>query len=200
VNTPPELIEQLSAVGVTVRDIWDLVNTRQRYDPAIPILIDWLIELDDRAPPLGQDELREPIVRALTVPAARPLAAPVLIHQFRRVQDPTGTGIRWAIGNALKVTADDTVIDDLINIVQNQSYGRARQMIVEGLGRSRDPRVPNVLIDLLDDPDVVAHAIEALGRLRVEAALPRLEQLVHDHRPLVRREAQNAVKKVTAGR
>jgi hypothetical protein len=39
-----------------------------------------------------------------------------MIDEFRRVDssvDPTGTGLRWTIGNALEVLADDSSFDDI---------------------------------------------------------------------------------------
>jgi hypothetical protein len=48
-NTPPGLIQDLQSVGVPVRDIWELVNSRDQYPAAIPVLMDWLRDLDARA-------------------------------------------------------------------------------------------------------------------------------------------------------
>lgn len=57
--------------------------------------------------------MREGLVRALTVPAARPAAAPVLIEAFRRESDHSETRLGWVIGNALSVVADDSVFDEI---------------------------------------------------------------------------------------
>jgi HEAT repeat protein len=67
---------------------------------------------------------------------------------------------------------------------------------VLALGRSRDARAVPTLIDVLDDPEVAAHAASALGQLKAFAARPALERLLTDPQPLVRREARKALKKL----
>jgi len=79
------------------------------------------------------------------LPAARPAAAPVLIEEFRKVHDPSGLGLGWVVGNALSVVADDSVFGEIAALAQDRSYGKARQMVVLGLARSKDPRAVPLL-------------------------------------------------------
>jgi HEAT repeat protein len=190
------LIDELHAAGVPVRDVWDLVNAKVQYRAAIPVLIDWLGHVAERVPEPDRPKLTEALARALTVPAARPAAGPVLIDAFRRVSDPTGMGLRWVIGNALSVAADDSVFDEMAALAQDRGYGKARQMIVQGLGRSKDPRAVPLLIGLLEDDDVAAHAISALARLRPAAARQPVESMLSHPQALVRSEARKALKKI----
>jgi hypothetical protein len=61
---------------------------------------------------------------ALSVPAARPAAAPVLIvSECRKAHDPGGRGLGWVAGNALSVVADDSVLDEIAALVGDRSYG-----------------------------------------------------------------------------
>jgi HEAT repeat protein len=191
-----ELARELRAAGVPVGDIWELVNGKVQYRQAIPVLIDWLEHVDERVPGPERPKVAEALVRALTVPAARPVAAPVLIDAFRRVSDPSGMGLRWVIGNALSVVADDSVFDDVAALARGYGYGKARQMVVLGLGRSSDPRAVPILIDLLDDDDVAAHAVMALGKLKATAARERIRPLLDHPQALVRREAKKALTKI----
>jgi hypothetical protein len=195
-STPAELSDDLRRAGAPSADIWELVNAKVAYPAAIPVLLDWLEHVDDRVPAEGRRKLHEGLVRALTVRAARPSAATVLIRQFRLVEDPSGLGLRWAIGNALEVVADDSVFDEVELLVRDRSFGRARQMVVLGLGRSRDRRAVPLLTDLLHDPDVAAHAATALGKLKAVEARSALEQRLTDPQPLVRREAKTALKRL----
>jgi HEAT repeat protein len=195
-STPTQLLEELALAGVHLRDLWELVNDRAQYSAAIPVLIDWLEHLDDRVPAADQDKVREGLVRALTVPAARPSAAPVLLAEFRRVSDPTGLGPRWVIGNALEVVADDSIFDDVALIVRDPSFGKARQMVVVGLARSKDGRAVPLLIELLDDEDVAAHAAMALGKRRASEARSALERQLESPQALVRQEAKKALAKL----
>jgi hypothetical protein len=145
-DTPPDLSRDLRAVGLPISDLWELVNAKTQFKAAIPVLIDWLRNVERRVPGPDQATVREGLVRALSVPAARPGAAPALIEEFRRASDRSETGLGWVVGNALSVVADDSVFDEIAALVQDSGYGKARQMIVLGLGRSKDPRaVPPVV-------------------------------------------------------
>lgn len=195
-STPPALIDDLARADVPVADLWELVNGEVQYRSAIPVLVDWLEHLDERVPGADREKVREGLVRALTVPAARPSTAPVLLEQFRRVADPSGLGPRWVIGSALEVVADDSVFHQVAAIVRDSAFGKARQMVVLGLARSKDRRAVPLLIELLDDEDVAAHAAMALGKLRAHEARSALERHLASPQPLVRREAKKALAKL----
>jgi hypothetical protein len=196
--TPPDLSRDLRAAGLPIGDLWELVNAKSQSKAAIPVLIDWLRNVEQRVPGPDQARIREGLVRALSVPAARPGAAPVLIEEFRQAPDHSETGLGWVLGNALSVVADDSVFDEIAPLVQDAGYGRARQMIVLGLGRSRDPRAATLLVGLLGDEDVTAHAVMALGRLRPPGVRPAIERLLDHPRALVRREAKKALARLPA--
>lgn len=194
-TTPAALISDLAAVGVAVDDVWDLVNAKIQYRAAVPVLLHWLSNIDARVAEADRAKVREGLVRALTVPAARPVAAPVLIDEFRRASDASGLGLRWVVGNALSVVADDSVFDDVASLVRDRRYGKGRQMVVVGLGRSKDPRAVPLLVELLDDDDVVAHAVMALGKLKAVASRAAVERMLSHSQPLVRAEAKKTLAK-----
>jgi len=193
-STPDQLRSELEAAGVSNGDVWWLVNTLERYPAAVPVLLEWLAALDERVPAEGREQLREGIVRALTVSETRPEAAPLLIDQFRRVADPN---LRWVIGSALEVVADDSVFDQTAEVATQTEYGASRQMIVLGFGRSNKPEAVPLLIELLEDDDVAAHAAIALGRLNATEAQTALERQLENPRPLVRREARKALARIS---
>jgi HEAT repeat protein len=64
---------------------------------------------------------------------------------------------------------------------------------VLGLARSKDPRTAPLLVDLLDDQDVVAHTVTALGKVRPPGVRPSVEPLLDHPQPLVEREAKKAL-------
>lgn len=195
-DTPPKLIDELGDAGFPVADLWDLVNTKAQYAAAIPVLLEWLRDVDARVPGPTRARVREGLVRALSVPAARPAAAPALIEEFRRSPDPSGLGFGWVVGNALSVVADDSVFDEIAALVRDRSYGKARQMMVVGLGKSKDARATPLLLELLDDQDVAAHAVMALGQLKSPDARSAIERLRDHPQALVRREARKALAKL----
>lgn len=133
------------------------------------------------------------VVRVLSVPWARPAAILPLIELFRSVGDDTGLGVRWAIGNALDVTWSDDYFDEVVELALDRSFGRSREMVVLGLGRSKKPEAGEVLIELLKDPDVSGHAVKALRKLHVPSARGGLERMLDDDRAWVRKEARRAL-------
>lgn len=195
-STPAGLIDDLAHAGVPVSDLWELVNSDVQYRAAVAVLVDWLEHVDEWVPAADRGNVREGLVRALTVPAARPAAAPALLEQFRRVSDVSGLGPRWVIGNALEVVADDSVFDDVATVVRDRAFGKARQMVLLGLARSKDRRAVPLLIELLDDEDVAAHAAMALGKLRAKEARSALERHLASPQPLLRREVKKALAKL----
>jgi HEAT repeat protein len=194
VKTPPELIKVLNDADIYIESVWDLVKSKEAYTAAIPILLDWLEHLDDRVSGDPGNILREGIVRALTVKEARPSAAPVMFKEFKKTQ--TSSSLRWIIGNALSVVTTRDHLDEILSICQDRKYGKGRQELVASLGRFNDPRVVPVLIDLLQDDDVVAHALEALRRLRPAGVKALVEPLLHSTSPLVRRRAAKTLTKL----
>lgn len=188
------ILADLASVGFDKGSLADLRRSGIRYREAVPVLLVWLPRVTD-------GKLKEEIVRALSVPWARPEATRPMIKEFRGVDlsmDPTGTGLRWTIGNALEVLADDSCFDELAALVRDRSFGKARQMVVLGLGKSKRPEAVNVLIEIVDDPDVDGHAVKAMRKLNSPAARSALEHKLGDNRRWVRREAQLALKKMRA--
>lgn len=187
------VVADLVNAGFPVESVWDLVNKRLKYRDAIPILLEWL-------PSLSNQDVKEQIVRALSVKWAKADAAPLLVREFRRLEDPGGSSLGWAIGNALEVVADDAVFDDLVKIVQDPSHGRARQMVAVALGNMKDPRAVDVLLGLLGDEEVTGHAIMALGKLGAPEARPTIEGYLSHPKSWVRKEAKKALTKIDRAR
>jgi HEAT repeat protein len=186
------ILAELTSAGFKSRSLADLRHSGIRYRDAVPVLLDWLPKITDR-------KVKTEIVRALSVPWAKPAATRPLIEQFRQVDaavDPTGTGLRWTIGNALEVLFDDASFDELVELAEDRHYGKARQMVVLGLGKSKRPEAVDVLLRLVDDADVDGHAVKALGKLKAPAARTAFDTKLDDPRAWVRGEARKALAKL----
>jgi HEAT repeat protein len=181
------VLAALRAQGFEIETVADLFNRKLNYQEAIPTLLDWLQRV-------ANPDVKEDIVRALSVKWAKDTAAPkLLVTEFERAEDPTGAGLRWAIGNALEVLANDDIADGMIRLATDRRYGKAREMVVVGLGKLKNPRVTDVLLNLLSDEEVVGHAVMALGKLRARGARSRIEPLLNHSKPWVRKEAKKAL-------
>jgi len=69
-------------------------------------------------------------------------------------------------------------------------------MFVLALGNMPDPRCEEVLLELLNDPEVTGHAVMALGRLRSRAAREPIERLLVHPKTWVRTEARKALARI----
>lgn len=181
------LVQELRDAGVPVDDVWDLVNTRVQYPAAVPILLDWL----SHRVPVEDIRMREGLVRALTIRAARPAAFPVLVHEFRTTEDDI---YRWVVGNALSVVADASAYDELVAIILDRRYGWGRERLVEALWRfKKNPRTVPILLDLLNDPEATAWAVRALSRIKPAGIKARMAVLLDHPDPEVRKRAEKAL-------
>jgi len=66
-------------------------------------------------------------------------------------------------------------------------------MLALALAHMQDPRAVTVLLDLLEDEQVVGHAVMALGKLKAPAARVRLKELTQHPIDWVGKEAKKAL-------
>jgi HEAT repeat protein len=167
------LLDALESAGIDPVDFGSfgaVSFTTFDFERAVPVLVEWLPRVDD-------PRVKESMVRSLAGQrGARGVGAQRLIEEFRRPEYAEESSLRWAIGNTLATIAGPADADGIIEILRDRSGGMARQMLCDALGRTRDPRRVDVLIDLIDDDSVAGHAILALRRIG-RRALPRPERL-----------------------
>lgn len=175
------VVDELRSLGFDVHAIGELRRTGRPYPEAVPSLIRWLPKVEDSA-------VKEDIVRSLSVPWATE-AASTLVAEFERVDD----GVRWAIGNALDVVADDCVFEGVRQIALDRTCGRTREMVVVALGNMSKERALPVLLQLLRDDQVAGHAVMGLGRLADPAAASDIEPFLEHPKPWIRTEAKKAL-------
>jgi HEAT repeat protein len=184
------IIEGLQDAGYHVDSLDVLCQSGARYASAIPILIKWLPKISDA-------NVKESIVRALSVPWAKPTAAKPLIQEFRNAPDTANSGLKWAIGNALSIVADDSVLSDLCELLRDKSHGGSREMLAVALGNMKDPVVVDSLIELLNDEEVAGHALMGLRKLKAQKARPYIEPFLNHSKSWVRKEASKALAKLS---
>jgi len=138
---------ELEKVGISVNDIYDLVNTDKPYPTAVPVLLNLLQEGIEH---IG---LKEGIVRALAVKEAIGKASSVLISEYNRTPENKML-LRWAIGNTIYTTITKDDVDSILPIVQDKKNGMSRQMFVAALGKVKSKKTEAVLINLLDEEEV----------------------------------------------
>jgi HEAT repeat protein len=184
-----KVAEALRFVGVRVNSVYDLVNTRNPYPTAIPVLARMLHEVQ-------HPRIREGIARALAVKEARSVA-PTLVNEFEAVKatDEPSQHVKWAIGNALSAAASDDVVEDVIRLMRDPKHGWARSMLPLALANAKKKRqiAIGALLEALSDEELVCQAADALARLKSTEAIAALRKL-HQH---PNRDVQRAVLKAS---
>ncbi|WP_413512602.1 HEAT repeat domain-containing protein [Myroides odoratus] len=180
---------ELAKVGITVNDIYDLVNTDKPYPAAVPVLLDLLQE------GIEHIAIKEGVIRALAVQEAIGKASPILLDEYNKIPKDK-TLLRWAIGNTIYITIIEDDVERILPIVQDKENGMSRQMFVVALGKVTSGKAEDVLIKLLDDDEVAAQALEALGRMKSKKAKDKISVLINHPKALIRKEALKALKKV----
>lgn len=183
--TAPVVID-LAKIGIHVDWVSDLYSQRLNYENAIPILLKWL-------PAVNNLDVKEDIVRALSVPWARPIAAKPLVEEYRKLHGEQYSEIKWAIANALAVVADDSVFSDIVGFVQDPSNGSSRQMLALAMANMKNPSAIDILHTLLDDEEVAGHAIIALGKLKSGRSVSNIERFLDHPKTWIRNEAKKAL-------
>jgi hypothetical protein len=140
------LLRDLSAAGVNVSTVWDLVNTSASYTAALPILLDHL-----RHP--YSDGIREGIARALAVRATRPIGWSVLVDEFSKTE-LSSERVKDGLAIALAGASDDTVISELIELAKDKRHGDSRLLLLLGIKRSKSPEAKGAIEQLANDPDL----------------------------------------------
>jgi hypothetical protein len=156
-----ELVADLSAAGVSVRNVWDLVNTSRPYPNALPVLLAHLSK------PYGEGTL-EGIARALGVKDARPIAGEALLATLRAgsLSKRMADGMMVAISAMARASDLDTLID----IIATPLFGTQRIFLVKNLMRSKKPIARETLHALKDDPDLRSEIAARLKRVSSPSA------------------------------
>lgn len=174
----------LRAAGVDCRSVWDLVNSKQSWPAAIPVLLAHLANVRNLA-------VKEGVVRALADPAARGRAEAMLIAAFRTSPDML---LKWTIANSLASLELARVKEDVLEIAAERRHGIARQRLVACLfALGEDRRVRRLLVKLLDDPDVDGHAAMALAQFGDPDLASLIGRFCTDRRAWVRNQVRRAL-------
>ena len=184
------IMADLRSAGFEFGTLDELRRSGKQYKGAVPILLSWLPRVDAL-------DVKESIIRTLSVPWARGIATKPVLEEFSKAPNEAMT-FRWAIGNAMEVIADSSVADEILNIVADASNGMARQMFILALGKLQDPRAIPLLLKLLKDDEVAGHAVEALGNLKAVEAKAALESMLKHPKEWVRNAASTALSKIAS--
>jgi hypothetical protein len=149
------LVAELAEAGICVSSVWDLVNTREPYPNAIPVLIRHL-GVNHHKP------TREGITRALICKESQGIATRTLIDLFKSL-DETENDYKWILAQAISASATKDTVPEILELARDKRHGSARGELLYAL-RLLDPNIISMtLVEFLDDADAneVAHKMLA---------------------------------------
>jgi hypothetical protein len=182
------LLGELRELGYDFDSLSEFRRVGGRYRDAVPVLLEWLPRVTDRS-------VKESLVRSLSVPWARPAAIRPLLDEFERSDDEV---LRWVIGNACSVIADDSAFDELVRIARDPLVGKPREMFVVALGNMKKRRDDALaaLTELLTDEEVAQHALLGLQKLGDPRARPAIERAAQHEDRVIRLYAKRVLEKL----
>lgn len=180
--------QQLAAIGIFIDSISELLDSSQDLSDAVGILVEQIRIAEDQ-------HFKELLVRSLTKPWARPAAARPLIREFKNDSLPLSEHslLRWAIGNALDVVADDSIYDELAELLVDRRYGKDREMIALAMRNMTDLMACQALLSVIDDESISGHVIQALRTLGCTEARSAIEPFTMHEKTWWKNEAKKAI-------
>lgn len=126
------MVADLRRAGYPVKEsVYELVNTAGSYPQAIPVLVNHL-----KRP--YSNQIKEGIVRALTVREARGIAGQAIIEAIRTSQN-NSKGCRWAMANALTIVATRAERDAIKELSEAEVDGDIRERLKRALKTAAKP-------------------------------------------------------------
>ncbi|MCB4800293.1 HEAT repeat domain-containing protein [Neotamlana laminarinivorans] len=190
------IVMELRNAGFKVSDLFDLINLKQTEFGYINILLN-LLDSEKVTDPIMKDG----IIRAITVKKAKGIAEKKLLEYYNSLTTKREKElIGWSIGNWFEHLYSDSYFDQIKKISTDKNNGVSRQMFVMAIGKTKKHKLEaeKLLFDLTFDKEVVLHAISSLGKLKSKESIERLTELANDKNKTIKKEANKALKKITA--
>ncbi len=118
------LVVDCANAGVAIQSVWDLVNTSDNYNAAIPVLIRHLSVSH-------HPKTLEGVVRALSTHEAH-TAFDTLVALFKETKD-SNSELKWLLGAAIAETTSYESVGRVIELILEKENGRGRAFLPLGL-------------------------------------------------------------------
>lgn len=190
-NQDAYIVNKLNDLGLNINSVYDLVNSKKSYANAIPALVNFLND-----PKITDSIVLQGVVRALATIDSKGIANDDLFALFEKTP-VSEDSLKWAIGNSLGFLATSSDFEKIKDLVEDKMNGISRQGLVSGLAKINTKDCRNLLMRLVDDTDVAAHAIEALKKQKCKEAITIIQGLLDSESRLIRNEAASFLKSST---
>lgn len=196
------ILRELAAVGVRCYTVQDLIHYYPTVPPAIPILVDWLANLDEKLPgpeTRHRATMRISLIQHLGEPAARGNAEAIaaLLSQLRR-DPPLQPYDQYFAANSFYKIAGRRYYDDVIALFQGALSSVGKDPLLRYLGQFATPEAKRIARDHLDDFMTRQSAIRALARMKATGVRDAVAAYADDPNEQVRKEVARAMKRLPA--
>ena len=181
------LLFELAAVGHPVERVWDLVETKEKYPAAIPVLVQWIPRVADD--PAAADW----VLRAIGKPWAKE-AVPGLLEQF--TVDNYDEHLRWLIADALGRLWRYVPTEALAALASDPRWdGPSREMLLQALGKQARTKeqARAAVVAAVSDPIIGGHALQWIAKHDLPVDRKLIEPFLTDDRPCARADAKKII-------
>lgn len=133
---------------------------------------------------------REAFVGIFAIRGVKNLANEML-NRFRMSKH---SDIRWTIGEVLYNINDKNYIDEYINIISDEEFGKDRAPIMSLIARIRVDKAIPILISISEDPSLTLMALQDLARYKSPKLLDFFRSYIESDDKEIKRVAKKAIK------
>ncbi|WAJ45807.1 hypothetical protein OK015_04705 [Mycobacterium sp. Aquia_216] len=174
------------------------VNSRTDYPQAVPIVVDWLQNLDERVPP-DEDRRawRTGLIRNLITKHAKGnrAAVDVLFHQFE-IEPPLSNLELEAAGFALAEVADRSDFPRVAALIRSERDFPTKSVLVEWLGKFKTEEAKELAVSQLPNPATRIPAMRALVRQKATGVRDAVAVYLDKEHEVFRKEARKTLDKL----
>jgi hypothetical protein len=189
---------ELDAAGIAEDTIFRLLNSRNDYPQAVPIMVDWLQHFDERIPEdADRPAWRSSLLRNLITKHAKGnrAAIDIVFHQFD-IDPPLSNLELEAAGFALAKICDRSDFPRVAALLQSRRDYPAKFALVEWLGRFKTEEAKQLAVSQLENPRTRDSAMAALVRQRATGVRAAVAKYLDDE--VWRKQTQKMLDKLPA--
>jgi len=146
------LVDDLRKAGVVVNSVYDLVNSKESFPAAIPVLLKHLrIKYDHR--------IKQGIIMALIDPASV-IGFKEIYEEFcnnpaaSEEEDHVNFQMKWSLGSALAEASRIETLPIVLELLRDKRHGRGRENLIYAVKRLPKKKRNVLLRQLSQDPDL----------------------------------------------
>lgn len=189
---------ELDAAGIPEDTVWELVNSRNDYPQAVPIVIDWLQHLDERVPPEEDRRAwRAGLIRNLITKHAKGnrAAIDILFHQFE-IEPPLSNLELEAAGFALAEICERSDFGRVADLIRAERDFPTKSVLVQWLGQIKTDEAKELAVSQLSKPATRIPAMRALVRQKASGVRDAVAAYLDDEHEVFRKEARKTLDKL----